>query len=132
MRRYAADYGGFIRSLCRAYVYRRQCQPFGIYAGDKTVGYVMAICNYGIPEYDIRNMMTDKARQDKGCGSAAPNRFFAYIKAKPSGPSNMIALNCNKLDQLAGKLYESRGFTAAGAGDGDEDEIVLALTLNEA
>ena len=30
-----------IRSLAQAYVYRDQCQPFGIYANGKMVGYVM-------------------------------------------------------------------------------------------
>lgn len=32
-----------IRSLAQAYVYRKQCQPFGIYADDTMVGYVMVI-----------------------------------------------------------------------------------------
>ena len=37
-----------IRSLAQAYVYRDQCMPFGIYAGDKMIGYVMVIydCEY--------------------------------------------------------------------------------------
>ena len=30
-----------VRSLAQAYVYRNQCQPFGIYAEGKPVGYVM-------------------------------------------------------------------------------------------
>ena len=42
-----------IRSLAQAYVYRNQCQPFGIYAEDKMIGYVMVIYDYDIPEYDI-------------------------------------------------------------------------------
>ena len=29
-----------IRSLAQAYVYRNQCQPFGIYDADEMVGYV--------------------------------------------------------------------------------------------
>ena len=32
-----------VRSLAQAYVYRNQCQPFGIYAAGKMVGYVMVI-----------------------------------------------------------------------------------------
>lgn len=46
-----------IRSLAQAYVYREQCQPFGIYKGDVMVGYVMVIYDYDIPEYDIWHMM---------------------------------------------------------------------------
>lgn len=46
-----------IRSLAQAYVYREQCQPFGIYKGDTMVGYVMVIYDYDIPEYNIWHMM---------------------------------------------------------------------------
>lgn len=42
-----------IRSLAQAYVYRDQCQPFGICRGDTMVGYVMVIYDDGIPEYNI-------------------------------------------------------------------------------
>jgi diamine N-acetyltransferase len=41
-----------MRSLAQAYVYREQCQPFGIYADGRMVGYVMVIYDYEIPEYD--------------------------------------------------------------------------------
>ena len=60
-----------IRSLAQAYVYREQCQPFGIYADGEMVGYVMVIYDYDIPEYDIWHMMIDAAQQGKGYGSAA-------------------------------------------------------------
>ena len=45
-----------IRSLAQAYVYRNQCQPFGIYKDDTVIGYVMVIYDYDIPEYDIWHM----------------------------------------------------------------------------
>ena len=60
-----------IRSLAQAYVYRKQCQPFGIYDGDKMVGYVMVIYDYDIPEYDIWHMMIDASKQGKGYGGVA-------------------------------------------------------------
>ena len=50
-----------IRSLAQAYVYRNQCQPFGIYAEDKMIGYVMVIYDYDVPEYDIWHMMIDES-----------------------------------------------------------------------
>ena len=55
-----------IRSLAQAYVYRNQCQPFGIYADEKMVGYVMVIYDYDIPEYDIWHMMIDESSKEKG------------------------------------------------------------------
>ena len=60
-----------IRSLAQAYVYRNQCQPFGIYADARMVGYVMVIYDYDVPEYDIWHMMIDAAEQVKGYGTAA-------------------------------------------------------------
>lgn len=40
-------------------MYYNQCTPFGIYDGDKMVGYVMVIYDYDIPEYDVWHMMID-------------------------------------------------------------------------
>ena len=116
-----------IRSLAQAYVYRDQCQPFGIYADDAMVGYVMVIYDYDIPEYDIWHMMIDASQQGRGYGSAALDRGLDYIKTKPFGDSNRVALTCNKNNPIARKLYESKGFCATGVAD--EDEIELALKL---
>ena len=65
-----------VRSLAQAYVYREQCQPFGIYEGDTMVGYVMVIYDYDIPEYDIWHMMIDESNQKRGYGRAALDRVF--------------------------------------------------------
>ena len=94
-----------IRSLAQAYVYRTQCQPFGIYADEKVVGYVMAIYDYDIPEYDIWHMMIDE----------------------PFGDSDRVALTCNKDNTVALELYKSMGFELTG--NSDEDEVELALYL---
>ena len=85
-----------IRSLAQAYVYRNQCQPFGIYADGKMIGYVMVIYDYDIPEYDIWHMMIDASVQGHGYGSEALDRVLDYIKTKPFGDSNRIALTCNR------------------------------------
>ena len=116
-----------IRSLAQAYVYRTQCQPFGIYAENKMVGYVMVIYDYDIPEYDIWHMMIDKAQQGRGYGGQALDRVLEFIKTKPFGASNRVALTCNKQNPVAIKLYESKGFAATG--EEYDDEIELALTL---
>lgn len=116
-----------IRSLAQAYVYRNQCQPFGIYAGEKMVGYVMVIYDYDIPEYDIWHMMIDASAQGRGYGGDALERVIDYIKTKPFGASNRVGLTCNKENAIARKLYESRGFAATGVEDEDEIELVLTL-----
>lgn len=116
-----------IRSLAQAYVYREQCQPFGIYEGDNMVGYVMVIYDYDVPEYDIWHMMIDESNQRRGYGKIALDRVLDYIKAKPFGASNRVTLTCNRDNIQALSLYKSRGFTETGAVD--EDEIELSLMV---
>lgn len=116
-----------IRSLAQAYVYREQCQPFGIYADGKMVGYVMVIYDYDIPEYDIWHMMIDSSMQGRGYGSEALDRVLEYIRTKPFGGSNRVVLTCNKENSVARKLYENKGFTAIGVEDEDEIELVMTL-----
>ena len=60
-----------------------QCQPFGIYAGDEIVGYVMVIYDYNIPEYDIWHMMIDASKQGEGYGSTALKQVMEYIFYRP-------------------------------------------------
>ena len=117
-----------IRSLAQAYVYRDQCQPFGIYAEEKMVGYVMVIYDYDVPEYDIWHMMIDEAEQGHGYGGEALDRVIEYIRTRPFGDSNRVALTCNKENPVARKLYESKGFSPTG--NEDEDEIELAMTVD--
>ena len=116
-----------IRSLAQAYVYRNQCTPFGIYHEDKMVGYVMVIYDYDIPEYDIWHMMIDASEQGRGYGRAALQQVLEYIKRKPFGDSNRVALTCNKDNTNALALYQNIGFELTG--NDDEDEVELAMML---
>ena len=116
-----------IRSLAQAYVYRNQCQPFGIYAEGKMVGYVMVIYDYDVPEYDIWHMMIDESMQGHGYGNEALDQVLAYIKTKPFGDSNRVALTCYKNNPIARIVYENKGFTATGIEDDDEIELVLQI-----
>lgn len=120
-----------VRSLAQAYVYRDQCQPFGIYAEGWMAGYVMVIYDYDIPEYDIWHMMIDESMQGRGFGSAALDRVLDYIRTKPFGTSGRVALTCSKENPAAMKLYENKGFQATGVEDEDEIELVLYLKQKE-
>ena len=116
-----------IRSLAQAYVYREQCQPFGIYNDDQMVGYVMVIYDYDIPEYDIWHMMIDRSQQGKGFGRAALGLVLDYIREKPFGSSGRVTLTCSKDNPYARSLYSSFGFEPTGSED--EDEIELSMTI---
>ena len=116
-----------IRSLAQAYVYRNQCQPFGIYAEGTMIGYVMVIYDYDVPEYDIWHMIIDESRQGLGFGGAALDQVIEYIKTKPFGASNRVALTCNKNNPVARQLYKTKGFRETGQEDEDEIELVLEI-----
>ena len=117
-----------IRSLAQAYVYRDQCQPFGIYEDETMVGYVMVIYDYDIPEYNIWHLMIDEKEQGKGYGKAALALILDYIRTKPFGDSGRVALTCNIENINAIKLYQKSGFSPTGIED--EDEIEMMLTLS--
>lgn len=116
-----------VRSLAQAYVYRDQCQPFGIYNGDEMVGYVMVIYDYDIPEYDIWHMMINEKHQGKGYGKAALEQVLAYIKTKPFGDSNRVTLTCNMDNTKALALYQNIGFLETGVVDDEEKELSMNI-----
>ncbi len=116
-----------IRSLAQAYVYRNQCQPFGIYNDEEMVGYVMVIYDYDIPEYDIWHMMIDEKYQGKGYGKAALGQVLSYIGIKPFGDSDKVTLTCNKDNAAALTLYRHIGFIETGMADDDEIELSMRL-----
>lgn len=116
-----------IRSLAQAYVYYHQCTPFGIYDGEKMVGYVMVVYDYDVPEYDIWHMMIDEGEQGKGYGRAAMEKVLDYIRTKPFGTSNRVALTCHLDNEAARRLYASLGFQPTGDVDDGEEAYVLML-----
>ncbi|MDO4483247.1 MAG: GNAT family N-acetyltransferase [Clostridia bacterium] len=123
---------GPIRSLAQAYVYRDQCQPFGIFHGEEMVGYVMVICDYDVPEYDIWHMMIDKAHQGRGYGRKAMEQVLAYIGTKPFGDYSRVCLTCHEENEAALRLYRSLGFAPTGSRDEEEIELVLDIAPTEA
>ena len=61
-------------------------------------------------------------------GEYGTRQIIEYIKTKPFGDSDRIALTCNKYNAAAGKLYKSKGFAATGVEDEDETEMVLMIS----
>ncbi|WP_243150308.1 GNAT family N-acetyltransferase [Acutalibacter sp. 1XD8-36] len=115
--------------MAQAYVYYHQCVPFGIYAGEEMVGYVMVIYDYDMPEYDIWHMMIDAAQQGRGYGKAALREVLSYIRTKPFGPSDRVVLTCHRENRSAISFYEKMGFHHTGVVD--EDELEYAMNLTE-
>lgn len=116
-----------IRSLAQAYVYYHQCTPFGIYAGETMVGYVMVIYDYDTDEYNLWHLMIDKHHQGQGYGKQAVMACLDYIRTKPFGPGNTVLLTCHEENGAAIAIYRRLGFRETG--NRDEDEIEMKLTL---
>ncbi|MEA4912238.1 MAG: GNAT family N-acetyltransferase [Oscillospiraceae bacterium] len=116
-----------VRSLAQAYVYYDQCTPFGIYAGETMVGYVMAIYDRDEAAYNIWHMMIDRDFQGKGYGQAALQRVLEYISEKPFGESDTVLLTCNPENEVAYRLYRRLGFSETGRSDGEESELGVRL-----
>lgn len=116
-----------IRSLAQAYVYYSQCTPFGIYAEDKMVGYVMVIYDYDEEVYNIWHMMIDKDFQGNGYGRDGLQKVLGYISSKPFGRSNTILITCNPENKIAYGLYRQIGFIETGRSD--DDELELGMTI---
>jgi len=116
-----------IRSLAQAYVYYHQCTPFGIYAGESMVGYVMVIYDYDTDEYNLWHLMIDRNHQGRGYGKQAIIACLDYIRQVPFGPGNTVLLTCHEKNNIALALYRSLGFLKTGNRDGDEIEMKLTL-----
>ena len=72
-------------------------------------------------------MMIDESEQGHGYGGEALSKVIEYIKTKPFGDSNRVALTCNKDNSVAIKLYEKIGFSATGNEYDDEIELVMTV-----
>ena len=116
-----------IRSLAQAYVYYHQCTPFGIYAGEVMVGYVMVIYDFDTGEYNLWHLMIDKKHQGQGYGKQAVLACLDYIRQEPFGSGNTVVLTCHEHNTAAIALYKSLGFLETGFRD--EEEIEMKLTL---
>ena len=116
-----------IRSLAQAYVYYHQCTPFGIYAGETMVGYVMVIYDCSTGEYNLWHLMIDRRYQGMGHGKQAVRLCLDYIRQEPFGPGNTVLLTCHEENTAAVSLYKSLGFQETG--NRDEAETEMRLTL---
>lgn len=97
--------------------------PFGIYDGDRAVGFIMftygAKKDEGMPEvayhnYCIWRLMIDARYQGQGYGRQAMREALRYMRSAPCGPGQRCWL-CHHPENAAAKaFYEKCGFTETG------------------
>ncbi len=111
--------------------------PFGIYDGDKPVGFLMVgfdVDDYwtDAPEiakgnYNLWRLMIDKAYQNRGLGKGAVQLALDFIKSFPCGEAEYCWLSYEPENEVARQLYRSFGFVETGEMDGEE--VIATLKL---
>ena len=111
--------------------------PFGIYDGEKPVGFLMIgfdVDDYwdDAPEiangnYFLWRLMIDEEYQGKGYGKEAVRLAMEYINTLPCGAAEYCWLSYEPENETARKLYRSFGFAETGDMDGEELISVLKL-----
>ena len=116
-----------IRSLAKAYVYRKQCTTFAVCRASQVIGYLKVIYDYDEEAYFIWHLMIDIQYQGRGYGRAAMGSALDYIRSKPFGDSNIVRLTVNPENSAACHLYQTLHFSATGRADEDEIELERVL-----
>jgi len=111
--------------------------PFGIYDGDKPVGFLMIgfdkddywddAPDVATGNYNLWRLMIDKKYQHKGYGRQAVKLALDFIKTLPCGPAECCWLSYESENQIAKELYASFGFVETGDMDGEELIAVLKM-----
>ena len=131
-------------SLAQAYItHGTECSafPFGIYDGNKPVGFLMIgfnetalfeMCREESPKvmknnYIIWRLMIDKNCQNKGYGKAALKLALDFVRTWPCGKADYCAISYKTNNLVAKELYRSFGFEENGEMDRDEAIAVLKL-----
>lgn len=133
-----------VTSLAYAGIVREagfQVFTFGIYKGDKPIGFAMI--GYDIPyepdddlnekyrftrsSYFIWRFMIDKRCQGKGYGREAMKRILDFIRSGPCRQSEYAWLCYDPENTAARKLYASFGFEEVPEAYSAEDDEILAV-----
>ena len=135
-----------IYSLAEAYATVSEgeyAKPFGIYAGDKPVGFLMIgyvgedeepdedeeFLDFIPGSYFIWRFMIDKDHQRKGYGKEAMRLALDFIRTFPCGKAEYCWLSYEPENEVARKLYASCGFKEWAYLPRGWDEIPAVLEL---
>jgi diamine N-acetyltransferase len=124
-------------SLAQAYA-ERWWTPYGIYADETMVGFIMVGCwpdtpinpDYGLREpgvHHILRLMIDGRYQRRGYAGRALESLITMLKAQPQ--ARVLEVNYDADNVAAAYLYEQVGFWPTGIVD--EGELRVRLWLRE-
>ena len=131
-------------SLAHAYVALSNNQavyPFGIYLGNKPVGFIMVGFDaYFLSDEDpdvlkkqyfVWRFMIDKRYQGKGYGKQAFKLAIEFVKTYPAGKANLCWVSYEPTNEAAKKLYVSCGFDEVPDYYKDGEEMPAILKLRD-
>ncbi len=111
--------------------------PFGIYAEDTPVGFLMIgfdtddywedAPQIAKGNYNLWRLMIDQKYQKKGYGKKAVRLALDFIKTFPCGQAEYCWLSYEPENKTACQLYRSFGFMETGERDGEELIAILKL-----
>ena len=104
--------------------------PFGLFDGEKPVGFLMIGFDVDddwddAPEiakgnYNLWRLMIDESYQQKGFGKEAVRLALEFINTFPCGKAEYCWLSYEPENEAARQLYRSFGFIETGEMDGEE------------
>ncbi|MBR6536651.1 MAG: GNAT family N-acetyltransferase [Lachnospiraceae bacterium] len=112
-------------SLAQAYVYKDTAFPFGIYAGDKPVGFIMLGYYESRKQYTLWKFLIDKEQQGKGYGKEALKQGIAYLKERFDAKEIFTGVSLG--NERAKHLYRSFGFVETGLIEDGMEEMRLCI-----
>ena len=131
-------------SLAHAYVALSNNQavfPFGIYLGDKPIGFLMVGFDahfLGLEDPDILRkqyfvwrFMIDKRYQGKGYGKQAFKLAIDFVKTYPAGKAELCWVSYEHTNTVAKKLYASCGFLESPEYYKEGEEMPAILKLRD-
>ncbi len=111
--------------------------PFGIYAEDTLVGFLMIgfdtddywedAPQIAKGNYNLWRLMIDQKYQKKGYGKKAIRLALDFINTFPCGQAEYCWLSYEPENKTASQLYRSFGFMETGERDGEELIAILKL-----
>lgn len=111
--------------------------PFGLYAGETPVGFLMIgfdtddFWDDAPPvakgNYNLWRLMIDQRFQGQGYGTEAVRLALEFIKTRPCGEAEFCWISYEPDNKTAAQLYRSFGFAETGEMDGEELIAVLPL-----
>ncbi len=116
-----------VYSIAQSSVYKETAFPFGVYANDNLVGFVMIGYHENEKQHKLWRLMIDKNHQGKGYGKSALKLAVNYMINHYEILEIGTKTHCDNI--VAQNLYKSIGFKIVDKVDANQ--IVMRLSVKD-